>query len=254
MTLDSCCISKKLGEVFLAMECVVSAYFIFQLWRRWLVSIKYEEYKVNKKNKRHHMRARHFVFKKFIPKTFLIVLLWIVIMSSIKFSDWMSWIITIIFLFTLCYWLSHSLMHGFMYKVRYNNQFIIKQAFYIIVFCIFASLFFYGLESIDISEQVGVWSSINDNLHHNIFTITNIGGWIRIVFVFFCVCNVFFVPLFMAYGYNYAISKNASKSLDKGKKVVFEKLKLNNDDYFKIVEDIKKKANFGSTKPLKGEP
>lgn len=174
-------------------------------------------------------------------------LLLFLIATSLSFSNtqaWTCWITTIVVTIFFIFSISQPLIHGFMYTERYNNQFIIKHAFYIIVLCILISFSFYGaihtLDKIEILLSEGIWKDAIINLHGNIKAMTNNISWVRSYFIIISVGNIFFIPLLTGYYYNYKNAIKVSKSLVQIKPKIVNDLKENNNKYIEIVKKIEK--------------
>ena len=228
MTMDACCVSSAAGGIFLVLENIITFYFTGCLWYHYIVE--------KKKNVKYDEHSH--IFTKVLLGVFLMVIIWMGGLSFSILSLSVFWLFTIGSISLAVFFMSYWLMCNFRYTVRYNNQFIIKHALYIVFICILLTCLLFFLCTIDVKGGDTYFHMALYNLQENIKYIMKNIFWVRFVFVLLCSANSFFIPLLIGYFYNHIKAKHVQKIMNSSKQDIVEKIKKNNNEYQQIVKKI----------------
>ena len=235
ITLDASCVSCEVGCIFLMLESVVTFYFSSCLWYRYIVE--------KDENNCVYHEHKH-IFRKVVWGLLITIVVWMATMCITVYRVWLLWVLSIVAILVTVFLFSYWLMHNFRYTVRYNNQFIIKHALYIVFVCMAMTCFLSFIKGIQIDDNDAIWSLPLINFQENLHEIAQSIYGVRIAFVLLCSANTFFIPLVLGYLYNHNKAMRIKQIMESSKKDIITKLKQNNEKYQNILKEIQTQSNY----------
>lgn len=232
MMMDACCISNAVGSIFLSILTFISAYFTFSLWFRFYKDQDGEE---EYKNHTHNVIT-------VIGGMVLTVALWLIAMMLYRFDNRDIWVFSFAYFVCMVIVFSYKLMFNFRYCVRYNNQFVIKHAFYIMFLCSVITLLLWGIRNVQCEDSQCAMFNCMQTIQHNIDMLVKDSKWAVSFFVLLATCNTFFLPLLVGYYYNHKKAIGATYQMEINKKAILEKLQKNIAEYQEILKEIQKQG------------
>lgn len=231
MVMDACCISNGLGSLFLTLLTYVTSYFSIMLWYR---------FSVDKKEGTEYLNHNHIILTVLFG-VFVTILLWLLFLGFSKYDNISIWLISFLYYVVMTALFSYHLMHNFRYCVRYNNQFVIKHSFYIMVVCAVITFILYIISNMDCNADDNKLFPYIQNAQFNIQMLVNDSKWTKRLFVLIAAMNTFFIPLLFGYYYNHKKAINATKQMEKNKNEIMNLLNKNFSEYQEILKDIQER-------------
>ena len=231
MMMDACCISNAVGSIFLSILTYISTYYSLSLWFRFF---KDQERKENYPKHNHNVMI-------VLGWLFFVVLFWLFLLAYYRFGNRDVWLFSFAYFTSLVAVFSYNLMFNFRFCVRYNNQFVIKHAFYIMLLCAVITLLLWILRSIHCEDQECVAFSFLQNIHYNVDMLIVDSKWAKRSFVLLATCNTFFIPLLLGYYYNHKKATGATRQMEINKQAILSQLQKNIAEYQEILKDIQKR-------------
>lgn len=231
MMIDACCISNAVGSLFLSILTFISAYYTLSLWFRFYMD---QDDKEDYKGHTHNVII-------VVGGMVLTVGLWLLTMALYRFDNREIWVFSFAYFVCMTIAISYKLMFNFRYCVRYNNQFVIKHAFYFMFLCAVITLLLWGIRNVEFNEQQCATVNYMQTIQYNIDMLVKDSKWTMRAFVLLATCNTFFIPLLVGYYYNYKKATGATHQMEINKQSILAKLKKNISEYQEILKEIQKR-------------